>query len=145
MSTKYPTAEDQMCTVNSAQKCCCTTTWHVSHMVIVCLPKITCERWQRSGPIRPTLKTVHFTNPFSSASPWDILHVGKLDEVVQCFSLTVQLTPTRDSTSEPGYRCLKVGVRPNTETYLALAPSSKEKEIWILRKHVRPRSIVLSG
>ena len=28
------------------------------------------------------------------------MHVGKLDEVVQCFPLTVQITPTRDSTSE---------------------------------------------
>ena len=47
-----------------------------------------------------------------------MLHVGKRDEVVQCFAITVQLRPTRDSTSEPGYRCLKVGVRRNTETYL---------------------------
>ena len=29
--------------------------------------KITCERWQRSGPIHPTPKSVHFTKPFSFA------------------------------------------------------------------------------
>ena len=40
-------------------------TWYAR----ICITNITCERSQRSGPIHPTLKTVQFTNPFSSASP----------------------------------------------------------------------------
>ena len=39
------------------------------YIYCICITNITCERSQRSGPIHPTLKTVQFTNPFSSASP----------------------------------------------------------------------------
>ena len=39
--------------------------------------KITCERWQRSGPIRPTLKSAHFTKPFSFAFTATQYNCGK--------------------------------------------------------------------
>ena len=39
---------------------------------------MTCERSRASGTIRPALKTVYFTTPFSSTWPLDVLHFGKL-------------------------------------------------------------------
>ena len=62
-----------------------------------------CERFRASGTIRHTLKTVHFTTPFSSAWPLDILHFGKLDDAVQCFSICAHLSPARDSACEQSY------------------------------------------
>ena len=70
--------------------------------------KITCERWQRSGPIRPTLKSVHFTKPFSSASPFHVLHFGKLGDAVQCFSICAHLTRTRHLACEQSYEARKL-------------------------------------
>ena len=84
----------------------------------ICITNITCERWQRSGPIHPTLKTVQFTNPFSSASPWDILHVGNLDEVVQCFLYSLHPREIRRQSSST--RCGTVKL-----LFLVTAPRGK--------------------
>ena len=73
----------------------------------VCQTNITCERSRASGTTRPTLKTVHFTTPFSSAWPLNILHFGKLDDAVQCFSICAHLSPARDSACERSYGCPK--------------------------------------
>ena len=68
---------------------------------------MTCERYRASGTIRPTLKRVHFTTPFGSAWPLDILHFEKLDGAVQCFSICAHLSPARDSACEQSYGCPK--------------------------------------
>ena len=65
--------------------------------------KITCERWQRSGPVRPTLISVHFTKPFSSASPFHCFTFGKLGDAVQCFPICIHHTRTRHSACEQSY------------------------------------------
>ena len=77
----------------------CTRTPHIAyHRMWV--TKITCDRWQRSGPIRPTLESVHFTKPFNSAPPFHFLHFGKLGYAVQCFPICVHLTRKRHKACE---------------------------------------------
>ena len=70
--------------------------------------KITCERWQRSGPICPTLKSVRFTKPLSSASPFHFLQFEKLGDAVQCFPIFVHLTRTRHSACEQSNEARKL-------------------------------------
>ena len=45
------------------------------------------------------------TNPFSSASPLDILRFGKLHGAVQCFPIYAQLTRKQDLACEQSYGC----------------------------------------
>ena len=79
----------------------------VVFQVYICLTNMTCERSRASGTIRPTLETVPFTTPFSSAWPSDILHFGKLGDAVQCFSICAHLSPARDSACEQSHGCQK--------------------------------------
>ena len=73
----------------------------------ICPTIMACERSRASGTIRPTLKTVDFAASFSSARPLDILHFGKLDDAVQCFSICAYLSPARDLACEQSYGCPK--------------------------------------
>ena len=63
-----------------------------------------------------TTKPVHFTNPFTSDAPTVITRFGEHGEIVKCFPITAQLTRTRNSTSDPSYRCSKKGGSGATRT-----------------------------